>query len=308
MNTTTKVPHQQTIVKAVVKPKKKIQRIVQKHRVLKHKPVANMTLTAHSVPIVNVKSTTTTTVPSPVAVNGTQKARHKYKLVKIIKRKRKKSKSKTKIVAVASTHAPSLANVSTTITKLNSTSSRVVVKIKKTSRKPAHSTFSPSKHRETPLGKALSLAVKAASEELSKDGSPSSESRTLTVSRDVVFGNTTNDNGKNINGSKINKEIIECLTRERMAKSGLNLDSQLEIESQRFDMMLQRQLNAARQIRMASRVSGSMMRETYDNEVTDRLAESELKRQDELRRQSKFREQLRDRLDQLRIRFSNITR
>lgn len=286
------------------KHKKKVQRVIQKHRTLKHKPSSagnSTTQIANSVPAVSVITSNTTTV---LPVNGT-KIKHKYKLVKIIKHKRKKPGSN-----ITSTHAPDPANVSTTITKLNSTSSRIVVRIRKTTKKPVllNSEHSPAKtNQETPLDKALSLAVEAASEAISKDGSPSS--KTLSVSRDVRFGNHTNltsGSRVNISGSKINKELVECLTKERIAKSGLNLDSQMEFESQRFDMMLQRQQNAARQIRLANRVSESIMRENYDNEVTDRLAESELKRRGVFKRQSKFREQLQERLGQFRMRFSDL--
>lgn len=181
---------------------------------------------------------------------------------------------------------------------------------------------------DTPLSEAITMAAAgaaagaaaAAAAAMSKDGKSLPQSLTE-ITRDALFKKILNGNGilSKINRSNItaattnttippiNREILSCVSKERLAKSGLNMDLQKEIESHRFDSMLQRQRSAARQMRLANQISGNLMRENYDSELSDRLVESGFKRHDELRRQSKFREELRNRFNQLRMTFSDWT-
>lgn len=184
---------------------------------------------------------------------------------------------------------------------------------------------------DTPLSEAITMAAAgaaagaaaAAVAAMSKDGKSSSKSLT-DITRDALFKKLISGNGilsennrlnitaaaaaaTNTTIPPINREILGCVTKERLAESGLNMDLQKEIESYRVDLMFQRQRSAARQMRLASQVSGNLMRENYNSELSDRLVESELKRQGETRRQSKFREELRNRFNQLRMTFSDWT-
>lgn len=307
----------------LVKPvqKKKQTRLVQKHRALKH---LNST---HAVPTVQTNSSTPKGHQVPLLLNHTLAAHpvhlingtrpRKYKLIKVIKRKKKintlpgqqvrplptkhrivaphKIKGKHKSAPIPAKTAPITTIGPPTGPASNGTSAN-----NGTSSMP-------------PLNQAIELAV-------SRDHKlPQS----LSVSRNVIFNQPKSgivhrgDSSGIVSSSRepadvtappISKEVIEWMSRERISKGEANLNLHKEIESHRFDMMMQRQENAARQMRLANRLGGSMLRETLNNDLTERLFDSELRRQDDIRRQFKDRDKLRNRMDQLQYLFHSWRR
>lgn len=82
----------------------------------------------------------------------------------------------------------------------------------------------------------------------------------------------------------MSKEIIEWLSRERLQSGERSIELQNELQAKRHDMMMQRQINAARQMRLANRLSGLLTREMANSGLEEQRVELELDRHDHLRR------------------------
>lgn len=75
----------------------------------------------------------------------------------------------------------------------------------------------------------------------------------------------------------VSKEVLEWVSRERLAESRFNVGLQGSIENKRYNIMLQRQANALRQLRLANRLGmAALSRETFDSDRADRLFESQV--------------------------------
>lgn len=86
---------------------------------------------------------------------------------------------------------------------------------------------------------------------------------------------TSRDNG-DIKPPLISKDVIEWLAHERLNKNQINIDLHKEIESQRYELMLQRQFSAARQIRLANRLNRILIRDTIDQDQSEQLLDSDV--------------------------------
>lgn len=87
---------------------------------------------------------------------------------------------------------------------------------------------------------------------------------------------TTTKDDPGLKPPPISKEVIEWLSKERMSRSQESMEAQNEIQSQRHSLMMQRQINAARQMRIAGRLSGLLTREILGNDLNDRRLESQV--------------------------------
>lgn len=134
--------------------------------------------------------------------------------------------------------------------------------------------------------------------------------RTLTILKDVSYaqpgsrriiqradssGLTTTtlaSNGTDLEPPPLSKEVIEWLSRERLLESDSSIELQRELQTKRVDMMMQRQVGAARQMRLANRLSGLLARQMANNELDEERIEVDLRRHDHLRRQMKPRQRL----------------
>jgi hypothetical protein len=99
-------------------------------------------------------------------------------------------------------------------------------------------------------------------------------------------------NGSSISPPPLTKEVIEWLSKERLKGSERSIELQNEVQTRRHDLMMQRQVGAARQMRLANRLSGLLARELVDNELDERRVESDLNRHDQLRKQLAPRREL----------------
>jgi len=74
----------------------------------------------------------------------------------------------------------------------------------------------------------------------------------------------------------VSKDIIESSARERIEKSEISVNLHKEVDMERHEMMLARQLGAARHLRRANRLSGTLLRETLDQDLSERFFNSEV--------------------------------
>lgn len=117
------------------------------------------------------------------------------------------------------------------------------------------------------------------------------EPRSLSVSHNVLLDQpnsrivnradasglvSTSKDDINLKPPAISKDVIEWLSRERLSKNQMNMDLHQEIEQQRLELMLQRQISAARQLRLKNRLEGVIMRATIDGDTSERLLQSEV--------------------------------
>lgn len=123
------------------------------------------------------------------------------------------------------------------------------------------------------------------------DGVAASQPQSVTVTHNLLLSQpnsrivhradasglvSTSKDDDSIKPPPISKEVIEWLSHERLNKNQANIELHKEIESQRFELMLQRQVNAARQMRLASRMEASLMRDQTADDFSDQVFQSEV--------------------------------
>lgn len=114
----------------------------------------------------------------------------------------------------------------------------------------------------------------------------------LKVDAGATNGSTT---VANLEPPPISREVIEWLSRQRLKSHEHNLELLNGVGGQRRELMLQRQANAVRQMRLADRVGVALVRGSLDSDLADRLFNSEQRRLVALRGRSRGRARLADR-------------
>ena len=90
-------------------------------------------------------------------------------------------------------------------------------------------------------------------------------------------------NGSSLSPPPLTKEVIEWLSHERIDNSERSLELQNALQSRRHDMMMQRQHGAAKQMRLANRLSSLLARQMADNGLNEQKIESDFNRHDHTR-------------------------
>lgn len=78
------------------------------------------------------------------------------------------------------------------------------------------------------------------------------------------------------------KEVIQKLTSERLQGNDQMIGLQNEIQSQRFQSMLQRQKSAVRQARLNTRLNEMLARDIFDDDLSEFKVERDIRGINEL--------------------------